>query len=141
MKRPRALVADDNLDLRDVLSYILERFEIDIVPVACGELLSSVATDAPFDVIVTDVASSCAEVIDAARSAGAKCPIILMTALRMTHEQVVALGSAVEVLVKPFSLAQLEAALIVSLVARRPALWCAPVVADSDPPSVVRSWS
>ncbi|HEY5938775.1 MAG TPA: response regulator [Kofleriaceae bacterium] len=144
MKRARALVADDNPDLRDVLSYILDRFGIDTEPVACGELLFSLAGDAPFDVIVTDVASSCAHLLHAARSAGSTCPIILMTGSRMTHEQVVALGPAVQVLRKPFSLAQLEVALLVSLVARRPACepsWCAPVIPGSDPASVARPWS
>jgi DNA-binding response OmpR family regulator len=118
MKRPRALIADDDPDRRDVVGCILDRFGIDAVCVALGGELDKLADDGPFDVIVMDVATpwlTGVHVIHAARIAGVTCPVIVMTMLGVTHEQVVALGQAVHVLRKPFSLAQLEAALIGSL--------------------------
>ena len=111
-------MADDDPDLRDVVSCILDRLGIDAVGVALGgELLARLAEDGPFDLIVTDVAVpwlTGIKAIHAARFAGS-CPVIVMTVLRVTREQVVSLGRAVYVLRKPFSLAQLEAALVVSL--------------------------
>lgn len=118
MKRPRALIADDDPDLLDVVSCILDRFGIDAMCVALGGELAKLADNGPFDLIVMDVAMpwlTGVHVIHAARIAGATCPVIVMTVPGVTHEQVVALGQAVYVLRKPFSLAQLEAALIVSL--------------------------
>jgi CheY-like chemotaxis protein len=118
MKRPRALIADDAPELRDVVSWILDRFGVDTVCVALSGELAKLADDGPFDVIVMDLSmpwSTGVDVIHAARVAGATCPVVVTTVLRVTHEQEVALGQAVHVLRKPFSLAQLEGALIVSL--------------------------
>jgi DNA-binding response OmpR family regulator len=118
MKRPRALVADDNVDLRDVVSYILQRFEVDVVTIGGGELHANMrcrtVEDAAFDVIFADAAMPWSSV-HAVRRAGLLCPVVVMTALRVTHEQVAAFGPAIYVLRKPFSIRQLEAVLVVSL--------------------------
>jgi len=118
MKRLRALIADDDLDRRDVVGGILDRFGIDVVCVAVAGELAKLADDGPFDLIIMDLAMpwlTGVHVIQAARIGGSTCPVIVLTVLGVTHEQLVALGPAVHVLREPFSLVQLEAALIVSL--------------------------
>jgi len=124
MVRLRALVADDNADLLEVVSHVLEQVGLDVVRASCGaELLERLAADGPFDVVVTDVAMpwmTGLHVMHSARAAGLTCPVIVMTVLRdaKTNAQVASLGEDVHLLAKPFSLARLRAALFESLVSR-----------------------
>jgi two-component system cell cycle response regulator CpdR len=67
----------------------------------------------PFDLIVTDVAMpwmSGLQVMHSARTAGMRCPVIVITALRnhRTADQVETLGTEVRRLDKPFSVSTLE---------------------------------
>jgi len=115
--RTRALVADDNADLLEVVSHVIEQSGVDVVRASCGaELLERLAADGPFDVVVTDVAMpwmTGLHVMHSARAAGLTCPVVVMTVLRdaKTNAQVASLGEDVQLLTKPFSLAQLKAAL------------------------------
>jgi two-component system cell cycle response regulator CpdR len=121
MVPPRALVADDHADLLEVVSHILEQVGIDVVRASCAaDLLERLAADGPFDVIVTDVEMpwmTALHVMQSAHAAGLTCPVIVMTVRRdrKTNAQIGSLGQDVHLLPKPFSRAQLWAALFESL--------------------------
>lgn len=121
MVRLRALVADDDANLLEVVMSIINRFGLDVVAASCGaSLLDVLDHEEPFDLIVTDVAMpwiTGLHVMHSARAAGVSCPVIVMTALRdhETNRQVAALGEHVLLLHKPFSVAELHAALRESL--------------------------
>ena len=117
MSRSRALVADDDAEMLSVVTKALLQFGADVVAVESGgELLEKVANDGPFDVIVTDIAMpwmSGLQVMHSARTAGLPVPVVVMTALRdpTLSEQVSSLGARAELLLKPFSIDDLFAAL------------------------------
>ena len=119
--RPRALVADDNANLLEIVTSIIDRFGLDVVTASCGvRLLETLIREGPFDVIVTDVwmpPMTGLRVLQSARAAGLWCPVIIMTALRDidTDRQVSRLGEDVLLLRKPFSVGELHAALNESL--------------------------
>jgi CheY-like chemotaxis protein len=123
MVRMRALVAEDDADLLEVVTSIIDRFGLDVIAASCGaSLLETLTQEGPFDVVVTDVAMpwmTGLEVMHFVRSAGLSCPVIIMTALRehATDQQVATLGQDVVLLRKPFSVADLHAALSNSLAA------------------------
>jgi CheY-like chemotaxis protein len=112
---PRILVADDDADLRMAATSALEADGAEVVAVASGaELVQQLAEEAPFDLLVTDVAMpwmSGLQVTLSARRAGLSLPVIVMTALRDADlpARVAALGGPVQLLRKPFSLAELQA--------------------------------
>jgi two-component system, OmpR family, copper resistance phosphate regulon response regulator CusR len=112
----RALLADDDPLLLDVLTTIFEHLGSEV---ACattgGELLDYIAGE-EFDIIVTDVAMpwmSGLQVMHSARTAGLPCPVVVMTGLRDPHmlARVTSLGVGAVLLLKPFSLIELYAAL------------------------------
>lgn len=117
----RAIVADDDANLLEVVSEIIDHLGIVVVQASSGaELMTKLAHEGPFDVAVVDVAMpwmTGLHVMISARSAGMMCPVVVMTALRdaRTTSQVIALGDHVHLLAKPFSMAQLEAAVLSSL--------------------------
>lgn len=119
--RPRALVADDDANLLEIVTSIIDRFGLDVVTASCGvRLLETLIHEGPFDVIVTDVwmpRITGLHVVHSARAAGLWCPVIVMTALRDsdTTRQVSRLGEDVLLLRKPFSVGELRAALDESL--------------------------
>jgi two-component system cell cycle response regulator CpdR len=121
MARPRALVADDHDDLLEVVSHVIDQLGIDVVRASCGaELLDRLAHDGPFDVVVTDVAMpwmTGLHAVHSARAAGSICPVIVMTALRdqRTATQIETLGADVRLLLKPFTMIELKAAVLESL--------------------------
>jgi CheY-like chemotaxis protein len=123
MVRLRALVADDDANLLEIVTSIINRFGLDVVAASCGaSLLEILAHGGPFDVIVTDVAMpwiTGLHVMHSARAAGLSCPVIIMTALRdhETDRQVAGLGEHVLMLRKPFSVVELHAALSESVAA------------------------
>jgi DNA-binding NtrC family response regulator len=119
--RPRALVADDDADLLEIVTSIIDRFGVDVITASCGVgLLKTLIHEGPFDVIVTDVwmpRITGLHVVHSARAVGLWCPVIIMTALRDidTTRQVSGLGEDVLLLRKPFSVGELHAALNESL--------------------------
>jgi CheY-like chemotaxis protein len=119
----RALVADDDLEFLDVVSKALEQFGAAVVRASSGgELLEEIAARAPFDVVITDVTMpwmSGLQVMHSARTAGLSGPILVITGSRdaKTAAQVAALGERVTLLYKPFSIAELRAALQICMAA------------------------
>lgn len=117
----RVLVADDDIEMVEMVSRVLRRMSLEVVVATSGgELLEKIAEQGPFALVVTDVSMpwmSGLQVMHSARAAGVRVSIIVITALRdaKTADQVAALGSDVVRLNKPFSVAQLEAAVAASL--------------------------
>jgi len=117
MRMLRALVADDDVEMLSLVSHALRNFGADVVAVTSGgELLEKLANDGAFDVIVTDISMpwmSGMQVMHSARTAGLPVPVVVMTALRdpTLPAQVMSLGARAELLQKPFSIAELFAAL------------------------------
>jgi CheY-like chemotaxis protein len=109
VERLRVLIADDDPDLLDLVSGIIDHLGLDVVRASTGgELLDRLADQGPYDLIITDVSMpwmTGLQVVHSARVAGVPCPIIVMTALRdlRTTAQVEALGERVVLLHKPFS--------------------------------------
>lgn len=114
MEPRRVLVADDDLEMLEMVSRVLARLGLAVsTATSGGDLLEKVANQGPFDLVVTDVAMpwmSGLQVMHSARTAGQRCPVIVMTGLRnqKTADQVHSLGSDVRRLDKPFSVAELE---------------------------------
>ena len=117
MRMLRALVADDDVEMLSLVSLALRKFGADVVAVTSGgELLERLANDGAFDVIVTDISMpwmSGMQVMHSARTAGLPVPVVVMTALRdpTLPAQVTSLGAHAELLQKPFTIAELYAAL------------------------------
>lgn len=117
----RALVAEDEPDMLAMVSNALRNFGADVVEVSSGgELLEKLANDDAFDLIVTDITMpwmTGMQVMHSARTAGLPVPVVVMTASRdpTLPEQVTSLGAHAELIHKPFSVAELYAALRRSL--------------------------
>ncbi len=107
------LVAEDDLDLLDMVTSILERAGLRVVRAKNGaELVQHLAEDDGIDLVLTDVTMpwmSGAQAALSARNAGLKMPVILMTALRgrALAQALVPLGTNTLVLCKPFGVAEL----------------------------------
>lgn len=117
MRRLRALVADDDAELLEVVCGAIERWGADVTCAVSGfELLEKLANSGPFDFIVTDVSMpwmTGLQVLHSSQTAGTNIPVIVMTALRdqKTFDQAHALGEHATLLLKPFTLPQLLEAL------------------------------
>jgi CheY-like chemotaxis protein len=114
----RALLAEDDSLLRELVATIFERLGFAVTRASSGgELLDCIADhEDAFDVIVTDIAMpwmTGLQVMHSARSAGFLCPVVVMTALRDPKilAQVASLGGRAVLLLKPFSLIELYAAI------------------------------
>lgn len=114
----RALVADDDPEMLEMVSSIVEREFGATVTRACTghELLDDIASDEPFDFIVTDISMpwmTGLQVMHSARTAGLPVPVVVMTALRdpIIATQVASLGDRARLLHKPFTFEDLVAAL------------------------------
>jgi len=114
MTRNRVLVADDDREMLEMVSRVLSHLGLEVVTASSGaDLLEKVAEQGSFDLVVTDVAMpwmSGLQVMHSARTAGMRCPVIVITALRnhRTADQVETLGAEVRRLNKPFSVGELE---------------------------------
>jgi len=114
MTRNRVLVADDDREMLEMVSRVLDQLGLEVVTACSGsDLLEKVAEQGPFDLVVTDVSMpwmSGLQVMHSARTAGMRCPVIVITALRnhRTADQVETLGAEVRRLDKPFSVGALE---------------------------------
>jgi CheY-like chemotaxis protein len=82
--RKRVLLAEDDLEMRQVIRQILESIGVDVLEVSSGvALLSRLADDGDFDLVVTDVRMpwmSGEHVVQMARVAGFEMPVLIMTA-------------------------------------------------------------
>ena len=116
MARARVLVADDDPEMLGAVADAVGRLECDVVRAENGaDLVDRLATEGPFDLIVSDVSMPWMDGLKTLRSmrtAGLPTPVIIMTALADPHiaEQVRALGSNAVLLRKPFELDELETA-------------------------------
>ncbi len=115
------LVADDEREMLAMVSRVLDGLGLEVITATSGaELLEKVAEQGPFDLVVTDVSMpwmSGLQVMHSARTAGMRCPVVVITALRdpRTADQVETLGAEVRRLNKPFSVGELEEAVRASL--------------------------
>ncbi len=82
--RKRVLLADDDLEMREVVRQVLEGAGLEVEEVSSGVmLLSRLADDGDFDLVVTDVRMpwiSGEHVMQMARAAGFHMPVLIMTA-------------------------------------------------------------
>lgn len=111
---PRLLVAEDDFEMRRLLTQVLTAVGYEVVPVEDGHALlealaGSLYADRPrpFDLVISDVRMpGCGglEVLSSLRDAGWRIPFVFITAFGddMTHAEAARLGS--EVLDKPFDL-------------------------------------
>ena len=111
-----ALVADDDLDMLDMIAIGLEDYGFRVVRAASGAELLECLMQAQYGLIITDIAMpwmTGLQVLRSARNAGLQTPVIVMTGLRGSDldRQVAALGDAAILLRKPFNLPMLHAAL------------------------------
>ena len=108
-------MADDDLDMLAAVSDALGSLGFDVLSVDSGAgLIDCLATDGPFDLIVTDISMPWMDSLKTLRSirtAGVTTPVIVITAL--TDEQipnrVQALGANAILLRKPFDFDELAA--------------------------------
>ena len=118
----RALLADDDSLLLDVVTTVFEHLGFEVTCASSGgALLDCIADDEEFDIIVTDVAMpwmTGLQVMHSARAAGLPCPVVVMTALRDPDmlRQVASLGLGAVLLLKPFSLTELYVAVEAALI-------------------------
>jgi CheY-like chemotaxis protein len=114
MTRIRVLVADDDREMLEMVSRVIDQLGFEVITACSGaDLLEKVGEQGPFDLVVTDVAMpwmSGLQVMHSARTAGMRCPVIVITALRdhRTADQVETLGAEVQRLNKPFSVDKLK---------------------------------
>src|SRR5262245_658601 len=110
----RVLVADDDPSSLALVAAALERLGCTVTCAEDGdELLQKLATNGPFDLVVTDISMpwmTGLQVAHSARAAGLKTPVIVMTALPIHAARVTELGAPVVLLRKPFEIKQLVAA-------------------------------
>ena len=110
------LVADDDTDMLTAVSDALASLGFDVLSVDSGAgLIDCLATDGPFDLIVTDISMPWMDSLKTLRSirtAGVTTPVIVITALTDVQipNRVQALGANAILLRKPFDLDELAAA-------------------------------
>ncbi len=112
----RVLVADDDAEMLGAVADALARRGYTVARAMSGaELVEELASEGPFDLIVTDISMPWMDglrTLRSVRSAGVATPVIVMTALRAPDiaAQVRALGPNAVLLRKPFELEALEGA-------------------------------
>jgi DNA-binding response OmpR family regulator len=125
VEHPRVLVADDDPEMLGAVADALVRRGYDVVRAESGdELVDQLASEGPFDLIVTDVAMPWMgglKTLRSMRTVGVATPVVVMTALEDPYlpTQVRALGSNATLLRKPFELEELEGT-IARLMSSRP---------------------
>ncbi|GAA0739887.1 response regulator [Dactylosporangium roseum] len=103
------LVADDDMDIRDLVAFKLEQSGYDVVAVDNGIAALTAATENPPDLVVLDVMMPGMSGIDVCRQlrqdhATKGLPIILLTARAQEGDVEVGFGAgADDYIVKPFS--------------------------------------
>ena len=125
MLRPRVLVADDDADMRRLVSRALRRDGCDVVEVVDGEHLHVAltarilqASSPDIDLLVTDVrmpGRSGLEVVEMLRGSALRVPVIVMTAFGDEETKDRARRAGAILFDKPFGLDDLRAAVGVLL--------------------------
>jgi CheY-like chemotaxis protein len=111
---PHVLVADDDVLFLAAVAESFERLGAKVIRAESGaELIDRLASEGPFDLVVTDVSMpwmNGLQAMHAARTAGLGTSVIIMTALNddSIAAQVRALGRHATLLRKPFALHELE---------------------------------
>jgi len=104
---PRVVIAEDDEDMRNVLSELVSGLGVDVATASSGgDLIVLLTDDSPVDLLITDVRMPWMtgfQVALSARNSGLGIPIIIVTAFPddALRAQVDHLGSAV-LLAKPF---------------------------------------
>lgn len=104
---PRVVIAEDDEDMRNVLSELVSGLGVDVATASSGgDLIVLLTDDGPVDLLITDVRMPWMtgfQVALSARNSGMGIPIIIVTAFPddALRAQVDHLGSAV-LLAKPF---------------------------------------
>ena len=104
---PRVVIAEDDEDMRNVLSELVSGLGVDVATASSGgDLIVLLTDDSPVDLLITDVRMPWMtgfQVALSARNSGLGIPIIVVTAFPddALRAQVDHLGSAV-LLAKPF---------------------------------------
>ena len=121
----RILVADDDPLLLNAVADGLAQLGFDVVQASNGaELIERLAHQGPFALVVTDISMpwmNGLKAMHASRAAGLATAVIVMTALTDPRFDAVVrgLGDKAVLLRKPFSLAELEAA-VQALLTQKP---------------------
>jgi two-component system cell cycle response regulator CpdR len=110
--RKRVLLAEDDMEMRQIVRQILESVGLEVFEVSSGvALLSRLADDGDFDLVVTDVRMpwmSGEHVAQMARVAGFEMPILVMTAFADEKLRRAVLGiRGAALLEKPFAMRDL----------------------------------
>jgi CheY-like chemotaxis protein len=122
----RALVAEDDAAMRELLQLVLRERGLDVACVSNGSQMSSLlarrhpdgSLAEPFDLIVTDVRMpgvSGLDAIDQLRQAGGTTPVIAVTAFPHDATRIRAQGLEIRLLAKPFDLDDLRQAVKAAL--------------------------
>ena len=111
----RAIVADDDVDVRELVATAVDQLGADVLCARSGhELLQlSAQEEGELDFIVVDVAMPWMTALKILQSPTAVTPMLVMSALRdyQIEEQIHGAGEHVGLLYKPFSNEELFAAL------------------------------
>jgi two-component system OmpR family response regulator len=115
MSNPRALVVEDDADLRRLLRKGLDEEGFEVVPVARGAEAIAVAAEDPPDVLVVDIGLPDADgrdVCQALRAQGLEAPVLFLTARDAVTDRLSGFSAGGDdYLTKPFALAELVARL------------------------------
>src|SRR2546426_3935664 len=119
MSNPRALVVEDDADLRRLLRKGLDEEGFEVVPVARGAEAIAVAAEDPPDVLVVDVGLPDADgrdVCQALRAQGLTAPVLFLTARDAVPDRLSGFAAGGDdYITKPFVFAELVARLRVWL--------------------------
>jgi DNA-binding response OmpR family regulator len=113
--RPRALVVEDEANIRELVGLHLRLEELDVTEIADGGAALALARTQPFDVIVLDLMLPGLDGVTLCRairrdSANTGTPILMLTARREESDKVLGLDSgADDYLTKPFGVRELTA--------------------------------
>src|SRR5712691_12934414 len=115
MSKPRALVVEDDADLRRLLRKGLDEEGFEVVPVARGAEAIAVAAEDPPDVLVVDIGLPDADgrdVCQALRAQGLEAPVLFLTSRDAVTDRLSGFSAGGDdYLTKPFALAELVARL------------------------------
>ena len=110
------LFVDDSVDFQHIVSRLLQRLSLDCTVASDGEEARMLLADRDFDVLITDFRMprmNGVQLLNWCRANGKHLPVVLMSAnADLLASEVIALGDCCATLMmKPFSLAALQAAL------------------------------
>jgi DNA-binding response OmpR family regulator len=124
------LLAEDDVDLREILAMVLSEGGYQVTTVGngseLGRLLRETTPEARFDLIVTDVnmpGGSGLDVIELLRQDGDTTPVIVVTAFPQDDIRQRAKDLGLRLLAKPFELETLRAAVDWAIRANAPHQW------------------